>query len=92
MMMSSVSSDLSRTFEERPRVDDRVVALVDGGHHFCTIDRAVVINSVVPEIRQHRATLAALIKQLALPDLDAPQGTRSTRARAAAISRSQKRS
>ncbi|MDC8980682.1 hypothetical protein PR370_01030 [Mycobacterium marinum] len=46
-----------------------------------------VINPVVPEIRQHRATFASLVKQLALPEPGAPEEPRSTRARSAANAR-----
>lgn len=48
-----------------------------------------VINPLVSEVRQHRATLSALLRQLKLPDEDAPaEGeSRSSQARDAAKSR-----
>jgi len=48
-----------------------------------------VINPVIPELRQHRATLASLFKQLALPDEEMPEGAkpRSVSARSAANKR-----
>lgn len=49
----------------------------------------LVINPLVSEVRQHRATLSALLRQLKLPDEDAPVEveSRSARARDAAKSR-----
>lgn len=48
-----------------------------------------VINPLVSEVRQHRGTLSALLRQLKLPDVDAPaEGeSRSSQARDAAKSR-----
>jgi hypothetical protein len=49
-----------------------------------------VINPMVPELRQHRATLASLMRQLKLPedgDEEKAAGDRSSAARAAAQSR-----
>ncbi|MBF6315036.1 hypothetical protein [Nocardia farcinica] len=49
-----------------------------------------VVNPLVTELRQHRATLAALLRQLKLPDADGNEGEkelRSTAARAAANAR-----
>ena len=46
-----------------------------------------VINPLISELRQHRATLAALLRQLKLPDEDASAQPRSTSARAAADAR-----
>lgn len=47
-----------------------------------------VVNPLAAELRQHRAALAALLRQLKLPDDDAPAvDNRSTHARAAAIAR-----
>jgi hypothetical protein len=43
-----------------------------------------VINPIVPELRQHRATLAVLLKHLKLPDESFRQAPRSVGARAAA--------
>jgi hypothetical protein len=55
----------------------------------------LVIHPIISELRQHRATLAALLRQLKLPDLDgdapmspeAEAGQRSSQARAAATTR-----
>lgn len=46
-----------------------------------------VINPLISELRQHRSTLASLLKQLKLPDADAATTGRSTSARAAANTR-----
>ncbi|WP_029899535.1 hypothetical protein [Nocardia brasiliensis] len=48
-----------------------------------------VVNPLITELRQHRGTLAALLRQLKLPDDDAEQAqeNRSTAARAAANAR-----
>ncbi|MEV0078058.1 hypothetical protein AB0H58_16765 [Nocardia neocaledoniensis] len=51
-----------------------------------------VVNPLVSELRQHRATLAGLLRQLKLPDDEQPGevvggDNRSTQARAAAIAR-----
>jgi hypothetical protein len=53
----------------------------------------LVINPLIPEVRQHRSALASLLKQLKIPDVEpaAGQDKRSTQARAAAMSRWQKR-
>lgn len=50
----------------------------------------MVVHPIVTELRQHRATLAALLRQLKLPDADggeAEKENRSTAARAAANAR-----
>ncbi|MGW4325440.1 hypothetical protein ACWEKR_06065 [Nocardia sp. NPDC004573] len=50
----------------------------------------MVVHPMVTELRQHRATLAALLRQLKLPDADggeAEKESRSTAARAAANAR-----
>lgn len=46
-----------------------------------------VINPLIPEQRQHRATLASLLRQLKLPDAAATPETRSNQARDAANAR-----
>ena len=49
-----------------------------------------VVNPLVSELRQHRNTLAALMRQLKLPedgDVDKEAGERSSKARAAAQAR-----
>jgi hypothetical protein len=47
-----------------------------------------VINPLISELRQHRSTLAALLRQLKLPDDSASAAeARSTSARAAANAR-----
>jgi hypothetical protein len=47
-----------------------------------------VVNPLITELRQHRATLAQLLRQLKLPDESGEkQETRSTQARAAANTR-----
>ena len=46
-----------------------------------------VINPLISELRQHRATLAALLRQLKLPDESDTPEARSTSARAAANAR-----
>ena len=46
-----------------------------------------VINPLVPELRQHRSTLAGLLRQLKLPDASSTPEARSTAARAAANAR-----
>lgn len=47
-----------------------------------------VINPLISELRQHRATLAGLLRQLKLPDdSEAAAGARSSSARAAANAR-----
>lgn len=50
-----------------------------------------VINPLISELRQHRSTLAGLLRQLKLPDEGASAEDRSTAARAAANSRWSKR-
>ncbi|MGX9297732.1 hypothetical protein [Tsukamurella paurometabola] len=50
-----------------------------------------VINPMISELRQHRATLSNLLKQLRLPDPADTAEARSTQARAAANARWQKR-
>ncbi|MBF6301179.1 hypothetical protein IU459_27075 [Nocardia amamiensis] len=53
-----------------------------------------VVNPLVSELRQHRATLAGLLRQLKLPDADSGEAgmeSRSTAARAAANARWSKR-
>ena len=50
----------------------------------------MVVNPLITELRQHRATLAALLRQLKLPDADGGESekeSRSTAARAAANAR-----
>ncbi|NEW33830.1 hypothetical protein GV791_14830 [Nocardia cyriacigeorgica] len=50
----------------------------------------MVVHPMVTELRQHRSTLAALLRQLKLPDADGGAGaqeSRSTAARAAANAR-----
>lgn len=50
----------------------------------------MVVHPIITELRQHRATLAALLRQLKLPDADggeAEKENRSTAARAAANAR-----
>lgn len=46
-----------------------------------------VINPLISELRQHRSTLAALLRQLKLPDESDTAENRSTAARAAANAR-----
>lgn len=46
-----------------------------------------VINPMVPELRQHRATMAQLLRQLKLPDDGASAEQRSNQARDAANAR-----
>jgi len=46
-----------------------------------------VINPLVPELRQHRTTQAALLRQLKLPDESNSAEARSTQAREAANAR-----
>lgn len=46
-----------------------------------------VINPLISELRQHRSTLAALFRQLKLPDESGSEEGRSTQARAAANAR-----
>lgn len=47
-----------------------------------------VINPIIAELRQHRATLATLLRSLKLPDLEGEASSaRSTSARAAANAR-----
>lgn len=46
-----------------------------------------VVNPLVSELRQHRATLASLVGKLKLPDGDDESVPRSTQARSAAQSR-----
>lgn len=50
-----------------------------------------VINPLISELRQHRATLAGLLRQLKLPDEADTSEARSTQARAAANARWSKR-
>jgi hypothetical protein len=50
-----------------------------------------VINPLVSELRQHRATLSALLRQLKLPDEGQSEATISNQARAAANARWSKR-
>lgn len=46
-----------------------------------------VISPLVSEVRQHRATLSSLLKQLKLPDEELDAGSRQTQAREAGASR-----
>ncbi|PQP24153.1 hypothetical protein [Rhodococcus opacus] len=50
-----------------------------------------VINPLISELRQHRSTLASLLKQLKLPDETDTAESRSTQARAAVNARWNKR-
>ncbi|WP_228002151.1 hypothetical protein [Nocardia australiensis] len=50
-----------------------------------------VINPLISELRQHRATLAGLLRSLKLPDETDTSEARSTQARAAANARWSKR-
>ncbi|MGZ9829875.1 hypothetical protein ACXYTP_23460 [Tsukamurella ocularis] len=50
-----------------------------------------VINPMISELRQHRATFSSLLKQLKLPDAADTPEARSTAARAAANARWSKR-
>lgn len=50
-----------------------------------------VINPLISELRQHRATLAGLLRSLKLPDETDTKEARSTQARAAANARWSKR-
>jgi hypothetical protein len=47
----------------------------------------MVINPLISELRQHRSTLASLLRQLKLPDESVSAEARSTAARAAANAR-----
>lgn len=47
-----------------------------------------VVNPLIPELRQHRATLSSLIRQLRLTDDESPSsGSNSTAARSLALAR-----
>lgn len=81
---------------EADLIDEMAAALVDAPRTVKGSQGQQVIHPLIPELRQHRMALAALLRQLKLPDADteagtAPADTRSTQARAAAATRWGKR-
>lgn len=86
-------ADELRVLEDAAREADLIAKLEDGLADAPLVVRGSqgqdVIHPLISEIRQHRATLAALLRQLKLPDADpeSAAGERSTSARAAANAR-----
>lgn len=75
---------------EADLVDSIQTALREGSLISTGSQGQPVINPLVPELRQHRATLATLMRQLKLPedgDEEKAAGERSSAARAAANAR-----
>lgn len=72
---------------EADLIDDLIIArkgepsLIRGSHG------GTVINPIITELRQHRATLNSLLKFLSLPDESAGESPRSVSARKAAQAR-----
>ena len=85
-------ADELRVLEDAAREADLVQTLNDGMTGQPLLVRGSqgqeVINPLISELRQHRATLAALLRQLKLPDESTDSAeARSTAARAAANAR-----
>jgi hypothetical protein len=84
-------ADEARVLEDAAREAD-LIALLDAGMVGAPLlvrgsQGQDVINPLVSELRQHRATLASLLRQLKLPDEAADATSRSNSARAAANAR-----
>ena len=84
-------ADEARVLEDAAREAD-LIAMLDAGMVGAPLlvrgsQGQDVINPLVSELRQHRATLAALLRQLKLPDEAADAAARSNSARAAANAR-----
>lgn len=75
---------------EADLVDTMAAALAGGDLMITGSQGQQVVNPLVSELRQHRNTLAGLMRQLKLPedgDAEREAGERSTKARAAANAR-----
>jgi hypothetical protein len=85
-------ADELRVLEDAAREAD-LVSVLDAGMKGASLlvrgsQGQEVINPLISELRQHRSTLASLLRQLKLPDDSADAaGERSTSARAAANAR-----
>jgi hypothetical protein len=84
-------SDELRVLEDACReadlIDDLTSELVGADRIVRGSQGQPVINPLISEVRQHRATLAALLRQLKLPDESDTAEARSTAARAAVNAR-----
>jgi hypothetical protein len=84
-------ADEARVLEDAAREADLIATLDAGMAGQSLLVRGSqgqdVINPLISELRQHRATLAALLRQLKLPDEAADAAARSNSARAAANAR-----
>ena len=94
-------ADELRVLEDACREADLIAILNDGMADDVRVGRLMVrgsqgqdvINPIISELRQHRGTLASLLRQLKLPDQDAeasPAGVVSTAAREVANARWQR--
>jgi hypothetical protein len=84
-------ADEARVLEDAAREADLIATLDAGMAGQDLLVRGSqgqqVINPLISELRQHRSTLAALLRQLKLPDEAADAAARSNSARAAANAR-----
>jgi hypothetical protein len=85
-------ADEMRVLEDAAREADLIATLDEGMSGASLLVRGSqgqeVINPLISELRQHRSTLASLLRQLKLPEENgAAAGERSTSARAAANAR-----
>jgi phage terminase small subunit len=87
--------DEYRILEDACREGDLIDALQAEAKHADTVvtgsQGQPVINPLISELRQHRSTLASLLRQLKLPDPADTAEARSTAARSAANARWSKR-
>lgn len=88
-------ADELRVLEDACRESDLIDALAEEAAGAATVVKGSqgqpVINPLISEVRQHRSTLAALLRQLKLPDEADTSEARSTAARSAANARWSKR-
>jgi hypothetical protein len=84
-------ADEARVLEDAAREADLIATLDAGMAGQDLLVRGSqgqqVINPLISELRQHRSTLAALLRQLKLPDEEVSAEARSNAARAAANAR-----
>jgi hypothetical protein len=87
----SLRADELRVLEDAAREADLIATLDAGMAGQDLLVRGSqgqqVINPLISELRQHRGTLASLLRQLKLPDESVSAEARSTAARAAANAR-----